>query len=83
METVVNSLIEEIERPKQIPLFFVSEDSSIIGGIVNNILEWGPDKPSVKNFCRVGAQKHGKPRPVKSALAQKKALNSPSGAKNR
>ena len=66
-ETAVKSVVKENERRKQIVLFGVSEESSDLGSTVNDILKCacGPDKPSVKDFHRVGARKPGGSRPVK------------------
>jgi hypothetical protein len=66
----VNSVIKDNERRKQIVLFGVSEDNADLGGIVTDILECacGPNKPSVKDKSRVGAQKPGGSRPVKVYL---------------
>ena len=69
-KTMVNSVIKDNERRKQIVLFGVSEDNADLGGIVNDILECacGPNKPSEKDFCRVGARQPGGSRPVKVYL---------------
>ena len=67
LETVVKSVVKDNQRQKQIVLFGVSEESMDLGGTVTDILKCacGPDKPSVKEFCRIGAQKPGRTRPVK------------------
>ena len=58
LEVVVKSVIEDNERQKQIVLFGVSEETSGLGNNspVNDILKcaFGPDKPRVDEFCRVG-----------------------------
>ena len=70
VNTMMKSVVKDNERRKQIVLFGVSEDNSDLGGIVNDILECtcGPDKLSVKDYCRVGARKPGGSRPVKVYL---------------
>ena len=68
--TMLNSVIKDNERRKQIVLFGVSEDNADLGGIVKDILECAcrPNKPNIKDFCRVGARKPGGSRPVKVYL---------------
>ena len=68
VEAIVKSVVDESERQRQVVLFGVPEENcSDLGSTIDDVLKdaCGPDKPRVKDFCRVGAPKPGKIRPVK------------------
>ena len=85
LESIVKSVVNENERQKQVVLFGVPEEiTSNLGTMIADVLECAcaENKPRVKDYCRIGAIKPGKNRPVKVRLASREeAQNTISSAK--